>query len=276
MAILFSWILGIIFFPITILGSWITVHPQEDKIILIWGTLLKVIKSPGLSFINLFGRKVITITTKQQAMEIHKTTVADANANPIIVAGICTFRVVDSIKAALHVEDYHGFVKSQAVAVLKQVASKYPYESPDGHGLKDEAEKISKEMITILSQKVEQAGVEIISYELSDLSYSPEIAGAMLVRQQAQALVGARKIIVEGAVEIVKDAISHLNGSGVKIDESHQSKIVGNLLAIICGEAKVQPTYEVQDYDSDNQSEHFQKMTELLNKIEVHLRLKRD
>ncbi|MCU0963050.1 MAG: SPFH domain-containing protein [Pirellulaceae bacterium] len=169
MPTLLSWVLGIVFFPITLLASWVVVHPQEEKIVLFWGKLARVLKSPGLSFINLFGRKVITISTKQQAVEINKTTVADANANPIIVAGICTFRVVDSVKAALHVEDYLGFVRSQAAAVLKQVASKYPYESTEGHGLKDEAAKIGQEMVSVLARKVESAGVEVIAYELSDL-----------------------------------------------------------------------------------------------------------
>lgn len=264
MAMLLSWFFGILLFPITLLASWVVVHPQEEKVILIWGHLWKVLSRPGLTFVNLFGRKVITITTKQQALEIHRTTVADANANPIIVAGICTFRVVDSVKAALHVEDYLGFVRSQAVAVLKQVASKYPYESPDGHGLKDEAAKISNEMVGVLSNKVSAAGVEVIAYELSDLSYAPEIAQAMLVRQQAQALVGARKIIVEGAVEIVKGAITHLEERGIHIEPAYQSRVVGNLLAIICGEAKVQPTYEIQDYDAE-------KTTELLAKALEHL-----
>lgn len=272
MAVALSWILGILFFPITLLGSWVVVHPQEEKVILIWGHLWRVLKRPGLSFVNLFGRKAITITTKQQALEIHRTTVADANANPIVIAGICTFRVIDSTKAALHVEDYLGFVRSQAVAVLKQVASKYPYESPDGHGLKDEAAKISGEMVGALARKVAPAGVEVIAYELSDLSYSPEIAQAMLVRQQAEALVGARKIIVEGAVEIVKGAITHLEERGIPIDPGHQSRVVGNLLAIICGDAKVQPTYEIQDYDAPKTTEQLTKALEHLAGIEKLLK----
>ena len=271
-SLLLSWILGVVFFPVTLLGSWVVVHPQEEKVVLVWGRLWKVLQAPGLTFVNLFGRKVITITTKQQAIEIHRTTVADANANPIIVAGICTFRVVDSVKAALHVEDYLGFVRSQAVAVLKQVASKHPYESPDGHGLKDEAVKISNVMVSTLAGKVAAAGVEVIAYELSDLSYAPEIAPAMLVRQQAQALVGAREIIVEGAVQIVKGAMTHLEEQGIPIEPTHQSRVVGNLLAIICGEAKVQPTYEIQDYDSQHLTEQLAKALEHLAAIEKSIK----
>jgi hypothetical protein len=153
------------------------------------------------------------------------------------------------------------------VAVLKQVASKYPYEAPDGHGLKDEAEAIGREMVQALSAKVAAAGVEVISFELSDLSYAPEIAQAMLVRQQAEALVGARKIIVEGAVEIVRGAIEHLEAAGIPIDPAHQSRVVGNLLAIICGEAKVQPTFDIQNHEGEETAKKLQEMVGHLESI---------
>jgi regulator of protease activity HflC (stomatin/prohibitin superfamily) len=247
---LLSIILGIMFFPLTLLGSWVVVAPQEVKLILFWGTLDRVVTQPGLSFVNLWGRRVISISTKRQAIELHKTTVADANGNPIIIAAICTYEVVDAVKAALSVEDYQSYIRTQSIAVLKQVASKHPYESPDGHCLKSEAQIVGQEMVSALQTKVDSAGVRIIAFELSDLSYAPEIAQAMLVRQQAQALIGARRIVVEGAVEIANDAMQHLTQRGFKISDNHQAKIVGNLLAIICGEAKVQPTYAIQDYES--------------------------
>ncbi|MBN1124002.1 MAG: hypothetical protein JXA82_03270 [Sedimentisphaerales bacterium] len=268
---LLSLILGILFLPITILGSWIVVHPQEEKLILIWGKLARVLNTPGMLFVNLWGRKVITVTTKQQTIEIPKSVVADANANPVIIAAICTFKVVDSVKAALEVEDYLAFVKSQAVAVLKQVASKYPYSADNGVSLKDETSHIGQEMVGVLSEKAKAAGVRIISYEISDLSYAPEIAQAMLVRQQAQALVDARKIVVEGAVEIVDGAIAHLRDRGIAINPAHQSKVVGNLLAVICGDAKVQPTYAIQDYESDAMAEGMGKMVSLLGDIKDRL-----
>jgi regulator of protease activity HflC (stomatin/prohibitin superfamily) len=247
MGTLLSLILGILFFPVTLLASWVVVAPQEEKLVLIWGKLRTVLKAQGLHFINLWGRNVITISTKRQSMEIHKTTVADHNGNPIIIAAVCTYEVIDSVKAALSVENYQDFIRSQAVAVLKQVASKYPYESPDGHCLKSEASVIAQEMIGVLQQKGEVAGVRILSFEISDLSYAPEIAQSMLVRQQAQALIAARQIVVEGAVGIVHDAMVMLAEKGVHLNDEERSRITGNLLAIICGEAKVQPTYSVQD-----------------------------
>lgn len=244
---LLSIILAIIFFPITVLASWVIVGPQEVKLILFWGTLKQVLTKPGLTMVNVWGRRVITVSTKRQAIELHKTTVADANGNPIIIAGVCTYQVIDAVKAALSVENYQDYIRTQAMAVLKQIASKHPYESPDGHCLKSEANIVGQEMVAAMQSKVDAAGVEVISFELSDLSYAPEIAQAMLVRQQAQALIGARKIVVEGAVEIANDAMKHLVDRGFQMDGEHQSRIVGNLLAIICGEARVQPTYAIQE-----------------------------
>ena len=271
MSTLLSLIFGIVFLPITILFSWVIVQPKEEKVVLSWGKMRRVLKKPGLSFINLWGRSIIPISTKLQAIEIHKTTVADANANPIIIAAICTFRVTDSVRAALSVEDYMGFVRSQAVAVLKQIASKYPYTAPDGHSLKDETAHIGEQLVEALAKKVISAGVEILSFEISDLSYAPEIAQAMLVRQQAQALVDARKIVVEGAVEIVHDAMTQLAERGIEIDADHQSKVIGNLLAIICGEAKVQPTYAIQDYESEGLTAGMQESVRLLRDIRTKL-----
>ena len=264
MGYLLSLVLGILFLPLTLLGSWVVVAPQEERLVLIWGQLRKVLKKQGLSFINMWGRRMITITTKRQAMEIHKTTVADHNGNPIIIAGVCTYEVVDSVKAALSVEDYQSFIRTQAVAVLKQVGSKYPYESPDGHCLKSEAAVIAQEMVGVLQEKVEIAGVRVLSFELSDLSYAPEIAQSMLVRQQAQALISARQIVVEGAVGIVHDAMNLLTQKGVTLDAADRARITGNLLAIICGEAKVQPTFSIQD--SSGNTALLERMTALLEK----------
>ena len=271
MEILLSTVLGFIFFPITLLASWVIVGPQETKIVLFWGKFRKLLSTPGLSLINVWGRRVISVSMKRQAIELHKTTVADANGNPIIIAGVCTFQVIDAVKAAFHVEDYQAYVRTQAMAVLKQIASRHPYESPDGHCLKSEANIVGQEMVAAMQSKVESAGIQVISFELSDLSYSPEIAQAMLVRQQAQALIGARKIVVEGAVEIANDAMKQLLERGFHLSDDHQAKIVGNLLAIICGEAKVQPTYAIQD-NSGSDTDVLKKIHASLVEIQSHFK----
>ncbi len=109
---LLSLILGIVFFPITLFLSWLVVHPQEEAVVLIWGRYTKLVRTPGLTWINVFGRKIIKISTKKQAIDIPRSVVADGNGNPILVAGVVTFHFVDSVKAALEVENAGSFVKT--------------------------------------------------------------------------------------------------------------------------------------------------------------------
>ena len=250
MEIVLTTILSILFFPVTLLVSWLVVSPQQEVVLLRWGKFSKLVRDPGLSWVNVWGRKAIRISTKQQAIEVHRTVVADGNGNPIVVAAVVTFRFVDSKRAALDVEDAPGFVRTQAMAVLKQVASRYPYESATHEvSLKSETAGIAKEMREILQSKVVAAGAEIASFELSDLSYAPEIARSMLVRQQAQALVDARKVIVDGAVQIVHHAIELLGENGHKLQPSEEARLVSNLLVVICGDSHVQPTVSMQSGD---------------------------
>jgi regulator of protease activity HflC (stomatin/prohibitin superfamily) len=190
---------------IVFLLSVVIVHPQEEKVVIYWGKYSELLTEPGLYLRNVVGRQVVPVSVKRQTLELPRTTVADGNGNPIVIAAVVTYRYVDSKKVAFDVQDAHGFVKTQAMAVLKQAASKYPYESPSGHSLKAEAQSIGVEMVTLLQAKVDAAGAQVLAFELSDLSYAPEIAQSMLVRQQAQALVDARKIVVEGAVECPQD-----------------------------------------------------------------------
>ncbi len=250
MEIVLTTILSILFFPVTLLASWLVVSPQQEVVLLRWGKFSKLVRDPGLSWVNVWGRKGIRISTKQQEIVVHRTVVADGNGNPIVVAAVVTFRFVDSKRAALDVEDAPGFVRTQAMAVLKQVASRYPYESATHEvSLKSETAGIAKEMREILQSKVVAAGAEVASFELSDLSYAPEIARSMLVRQQAQALVDARKVIVDGAVQIVHHAIELLGENGHKLQPSEEARLVSNLLVVICGESHVQPTVSMQSGD---------------------------
>ncbi len=269
MSHLLSFVLGILFFPITILTSWVIVKPLEEAVLLSWGKFSRIIKTPGLYWVNLWGRSVIKISTKKQALDIPRSVVADGNGNPILVAGVITFRFVDSFKAALEVEAAPDYVKTQALAVLKQLCSRYPYEAKDGaESLKSEAMEIGAEMVKLLQTKVDVAGAEVISYELSDLTYAPEIAQAMLVRQQAQALVDARKVIVEGAVEIVHDAVSMLAERDLEIPVHERPRMVSNLLTVICGDANVQPTYPIHTGSTQESSaEADVQMTKLLEQI---------
>ncbi len=251
---------------ITAITSFVIVHPQEEKVILYWGKFSELLVDPGVYFRMIWGRQLHTVTLKRQTLELARTTVADGNGNPIVIAAVVTYRYVNSKKVALEIQDAHGFVKTQSMAVLKQVASKYPYESPDGHSLKAEAQAIGAEMVALLQTKVDAAGTEVLAFELSDLSYAPEIAQSMLVRQQAQALVDARKIVVEGAVEIVYEAIHQLEAKGLGLGEGERARLVSNLLTVICGEAKVQPTYPIHS-GQDSQPPKDDRMYGLLEQI---------
>lgn len=254
---------------ITLISSWVIVHPQEVKVVIYWGRFSELLTEPGFYIRNIWGRQIIPVSIKRQTLEIPRTTVADGNGNPIVIAAVLTYRYVDSKKVALEIQDAHEFVKTQAMAVLKQVASKYPYEHPSGHSLKAEAQLIGQEMVDLLQIKVNPAGTEIIAFELSDLSYAPEIAQSMLVRQQAQALVDARKIVVEGAVEIVYEAIQQLQAKGLTLDDTERSRLISNLLTVICGEAKVQPTYPIHTAQ-DQKPQHDDRMYALLERISTN------
>ena len=268
MSLVLSLVLGVLFFPITLLGSWVVVKPQEEVVLLTWGTFRKLLTKPGLYWVNMWGRTAIRITTKKQAIDIPRSVVADGNGNPILVAGVVTFHYVDSYKAALEVEHADDYVKTQALAVLKQLCSRYPYETTDGSdSLKSEADEIGGEMVKILQSKIDVAGAEAMSFELSDLTYAPEIAGAMLVRQQAQALVDARKTIVEGAVEIVDEAVQLLKARDLELTGDERPRMIANLLTVICSDAHVQPTLPMSAGHDNQPSEHDGRIAELLEKI---------
>ncbi len=267
MGLILTIALSIILLPITLLASWLVVPPQQEVIVLRWGNLSTIATTPGLRWVNIWGRRLIRISTKQQAIEVHRTVVADGNGNPIVVAAVVTFCFTDTRRAALDVEDAATFVRTQAMAVLKQVASRYPYESANHSiSLKTETHDIANEMRELLQSKVAVAGAQIASFELSDLSYAPEIARSMLVRQQAQALVDARRVIVDGAVQIVHHALELLGEHGHKLQPHDEARLVSNLLVVICGESHVQPTVNMQGGDTRDPAAE-EKMSKLLETI---------
>ena len=244
-------LLSVLLFPVTLISSWRIVGPQTVVVLVYWGKISGRLTTPGIHFVLPWGLNAVTVGTQVRGVEIHKTTVADKNGNPVVIAGVCAYRVVDPEKASFAVSNATNYVEIQAVAAIKQVAAAYPYESADGHSLRGETSKVSGEMVLRLQERVAAAGMEVISFDISDLAYAPEIAQAMLVRQQAEALVGARKVIVHGAVEIVYDALEELQKKGVAIDEARRGQLIGNLLTVICGDAKVQPTFAINEERAD-------------------------
>lgn len=225
----------------------IPVNEREEQVLLVFGEYYSTIRSPGMHYVNPMGLEKRLVSTKRQNMDIGSATqslkVADRDGNPVMVSGVISFRIIDSKAAALGVENAQDFVQTQAQTVLKQIVSRYPYESTDGAAsLKTETYEIGLELCRTLQEKVHVAGVLVESFELSDLSYAPEIAQVMLVRQQAKAMVDARKTVVDGAVGIVSTAITRLAREGTELTTKDQSKLAISLLTVICGESGANPT----------------------------------
>ena len=234
------------FWPLAVCGC-IPVNEREEQVLLVFGKYYSTIRSPGMHYVNPMGLEKRLVSTKRQNMDIGSATqslkVADLDGNPVMVSGVISFRIIDSKAAALDVQNAQNFAHTQAQTVLKQIVSRYPYESTDGAAsLKTETYEIGLELCRTLQEKVHVAGVLIESFELSDLSYAPEIAQVMLVRQQAKAMVDARQTIVDGAVGIVTTAITRLANEGTELTAEDQAKLTINLLTVICGDSGATPT----------------------------------
>ena len=216
-----------------------------------------MVTEPGCYVLNPCGTTLSRVTTKQQTTDLPNVKLLDLKGNPVVVSGV-VFWQVEGVKASLlNVENVYQYVNTTAMATLKQVVSKYPYEDDEIHideatgshskglSLKTEAAQVSRELKDVLQDRLAHAGVRVIAFNMTDLSYAPEIAQAMLVRQQAEAMVKARKLIVKGAVDISEGAIQQLESKGVTMSESDKTKIVTNLLTVICGEQGAQPTVQL-------------------------------
>jgi regulator of protease activity HflC (stomatin/prohibitin superfamily) len=236
------------FFPPVLLFGFFVVNPREEIVVLRFGKYVTTLKTQGIRWIHPVGRNLIRISTRDTTLDIPPTTVVELNGNPIEISAVIVFRVEDTYKAALHVEDYRKFILDQVGAVIKRVAARFPYESADEsrHCLKKESDEVTHQFVEELQEAVNASGVRVLGVRLNDLTYAPEIAQAMLMRQQALALIDARKTIVEGAVEIVRDAVSRLTAAGLEVKESDRDQLVANLLVVLCSGERAQPVLQVQ------------------------------
>jgi len=236
-------ILGVVGFPATLLCSWFLLQPNESAVLTSFGNYADSLSTPGCHFYNCWGLQMRKVSTKQISVELQKTTVLDSNGNPLIISAVFVYSIVNARKALLDIENVHTFVTSQGETSLKQTLCRFPYESHDGSPcLKTEAEHIGKHLCNILQQKVMMAGALIHSFQLKEISYSPEIASSMLKRQQAVAIVEARQTIVQGAVDIAVDAIMKIEQRGVTLSQDEAGRLVSNLITVICSDSDAQPT----------------------------------
>lgn len=237
----------LVFPPILLCGFFI-LNPREEIVVLRFGKHVTTLKTQGIRWIHPIGRTLHRISTRDATLEIPKTTVVEKNGNPIEISAIVLYKVDDTYKAALQVEDYHRFLSNQAGAVIKRVSSKFPYESADEQipCLKKESEVVTRAFVEELQEAILAAGVKVLGFRLNDLTYAPEIAQSMLMRQQAMALIDARKTIVDGAVQIVRDAVGQLQAEGFELDPASRDQLVSNLLVVLCSGERAQPVLQVQ------------------------------
>jgi len=184
------------------------------------------------------------VSTKVKSIMIPETKTIDCNGNPLVVNGILAYQVRNSKRATLDVEMADNFVTTQGLASLKQIVSRYPYEADASHTgkcLKSAADVIGTEMVGILQERVSVAGIQILSFTFNEISYAPEIAQGMLKRQQANAILQARKLIVTGAVDIAQLAVRELEAQGIAMDDKAKARVASNLLTVICSENATAP-----------------------------------
>ncbi|MBV9206741.1 MAG: SPFH domain-containing protein [Actinobacteria bacterium] len=218
------------------------VVPGQARVIQLFGNYRGTIRDPGLQWVNPFTRR-IRVSTRIRNHETAQAKVNDADGNPIEIAAVVVWQVQDTAKAIYSVDEYTKFVDIQTETAVRHVASSYPYTSHrEGDlSLRDNAEEVTGRLSAEVADRVRPAGVTIIESRLTRLSYAPEIAQAMLRQQQASAVVGARRKIVEGAVGMVQLALQRLDEQGVvELDEERKAAMVSNLLVVLCSEQATQ------------------------------------
>jgi regulator of protease activity HflC (stomatin/prohibitin superfamily) len=219
------------------------VVPGQARVVQLFGRYRGTIREPGLQWVNPFTRR-ISVSTRIRNQESAQAKVNDADGNPIEIAAVVVWQVADTARATYSVDDYTQFVTIQTETAVRHIASSYPYTSHrEGElSLRGNAEQITGELSTEIAARVAPAGVHIIESRLTRLSYAPEIAQAMLRQQQASAVVGARRTIVEGAVGMVQLALQRLKDEDVlELDEERKASMVSNLLVVLCSEQATQP-----------------------------------
>jgi regulator of protease activity HflC (stomatin/prohibitin superfamily) len=218
------------------------VVPGQARVVQLFGKYRGTIRDPGMQWVNPFTRR-IKVSTRIRNHETAQAKVNDADGNPIEIAAVVVWQVRDTAKAIYSVDEYTRFVAIQTETAVRHVASSYPYTSQrDGElSLRDNAEEITQRLSAEIADRVRSAGVAIIESRLTRLSYAAEIAQAMLRQQQANAVVGARQRIVEGAVGMVQLALNRLEQEGVvELDEERKAAMVSNLLVVLCSEQATQ------------------------------------
>jgi hypothetical protein len=228
---------------VLVLTSLVIVQPGHTKVVRFFGSYVGTVRRTGLSWVlPLADRRNLSIRVRN--FETNHLKVNDADGNPVEIAAIVVWQVADTSRASYAVDDYVNFVQVQAESALRHVATTHPYDDPAGGGtsLRGDVDIVAGELAQEVAQRVTIAGVEIVEVRISHLAYSPEIAQAMLRRQQANAVVAARSRIVEGSVGMVEMALARLEEHGiVELDEERKAAMVSNLLVVLCADQPASP-----------------------------------
>lgn len=224
------------------LASLTVIAPGHTKVVQFFGRYIGTVRKPGLRMtVPLATRKNVSVRVHN--FETSDLKVNDFDGNPINIAAIVVWQVADTARATFSVEDYEDFVAVQAESALRHVAMSHPYDNDAREvTLRGDTEVINAELATEVAERITLAGLEIIEVRISSLAYSPEIAQAMLQRQQASAIIAAREKIVDGAVGMVEGALERLEGQGiVELDDERRAAMVSNLLVVLCSERGTTP-----------------------------------
>ena len=236
------WSLVLVAAIITITGLFV-VNPNEGKVLQFFGSYAGTVKRAGLRWANpLYTKK--RISQRIRNFESSHLKVNDNEGNPIEIASVVVWRVVDTAEAVFEVDDYNNYVKVQTEAALRNLATSYTYDSHDDVkiSLRGHTAAVAEHLKNEIQERLARAGVEVIEARISHLAYAPEIAHAMLQRQQAGAIIAARQRIVEGAVGMVEMALDLLSRRDiVTLDNERKAAMVSNLLVVLCGDKSTQP-----------------------------------
>ena len=235
--------IGLAIFGLLMLSGCMVIGPNEARVMTFFGRYTGSEKTPGLRWINPFTNKR-EISLRARTFESAKIKVNDLDGNPIEIGGIIVWRVIDTAQATFDVESFTSYVQIQTESALRNLAMHHPYDSHDDDrmSLRGQSEAVAAQLKKEVDARIHAAGCEVVDARIAHLAYAPEIAHAMLQRQQAGAIIAARQRIVEGAVSMVEMALAQLAERGiVDLDPERKAAMVSNLLVVLCGERNTQP-----------------------------------
>lgn len=238
-------IAGVVLLVATFIGmkGFFTVQPNTARVITLFGDYVGTVRDGGFRWINPFCTNR-AVSLRAHTLNGEKLKVNDKSGNPIEIAAVVVWRVRDTAQAVFDVESYSEFVHIQSETAVRHLASTHPYDggTDEEPSLRGSSDKVATELRNELSDRLSRAGIEVLEARLSHLAYAPEIAGAMLRRQQAAAVIAARQKIVEGAVGMVEMALEMLSKRDVvHLDDERKAAMVSNLLVVLCSEQQAQP-----------------------------------